>query len=173
MKTVKLLKLMKTFSWIIYIGLCIKAGALFVAFLVTLFINENAAKDLYVDLNLFDLYQFSHTHFVLLISIMLLVIISKAYLFHVVISIFSKVNFKEPFNITISELISKMSKISFIIGLISIIGDSYTNYLVGKNYDAHLMWSSKEFLFIASILFVISLIYKRGIELQIENKLTV
>jgi magnesium-transporting ATPase (P-type) len=173
MKTDKLLKLMKTFSWIIFIGLCIKAGALLISFLVTLFINENAAKDLYVDLNLFGLYQFSQTHFVVLILIMLFVIILKAYLFYVVISIFSKVNLKQPFNLAINQLISKMSAIALGIGLISVIGDIYTNYLVGKNYDANLMWSSKEFLFIACILFVISLIYKQGIELQTENELTI
>ncbi|WP_375238879.1 DUF2975 domain-containing protein [Aurantibacter sp.] len=173
MKTDKLLKLMKTFSWIIFIGPCIKAGALLISSLVTLFINGAAAKNLYLDLNLFELYQFSQTHFVLLISTMLLVITLKAYLFYAVITIFSKVNFKQPFNLAISKLISKMSAIALSIGLVSVIGNTYTNYLVGKNYDANLMWSSKEFLFIASILFVISLIYKQGIELQTENELTI
>jgi hypothetical protein len=66
-----------------------------------------------------------------------------------------------------------MSLITFIIGLMSVIGKTYTTYLFGKNYNPNLAWSGKEFLFMASILFVISLIYKRGIELQTENELTV
>lgn len=173
MKTIKLLGLMKILSWIIFIGLCIKAGALLISFLVTLFINKNAAKDLYVDLNLFDLYEFSSCHFVALITIMLLVIVLKAYLFYVVITIFSKVNFQQPFTIIISQLISKMSLITFIIGLVSVIGNTYTTYLLGKGYDTNLTWSNKEFLFIACILYVISLLFKRGIELQQENELTI
>jgi hypothetical protein len=52
MKTNQILQILKVASWIMFIGLCIKTGAMIISFFVSLFINPEGAKDLYMGMNL-------------------------------------------------------------------------------------------------------------------------
>ena len=72
MKTKQVLGVMKIMSWIIFIGLCIKAGAFIISFGVSLFVNNEAAKDLYLGLDLSGLYNTNSWYYILMVSLVLI-----------------------------------------------------------------------------------------------------
>jgi hypothetical protein len=101
----------------------------------------------------------------------------KAYLFYLVVKIFQKLNLVKPFDIEIAKLIEKISYEVVSIAIVSVIARQYTKRLIHRGYEvSHVekYWNdAAAFLMMAAILFVISQVFKKGIELQNENDLTV
>ena len=85
MKTSQILKSMKIVSWIIFIGICIKAGAILISFMVSLFINQEAAKDLYLGLDLSGIHSFSQAYYLAFVVFMLLLLVVQAFIFFLVL----------------------------------------------------------------------------------------
>jgi len=173
MKTTQILNIMKVVTWIIFTGLRIKAGAIIISFFISLFGNEAASKNLYLDLNLSEVYNHGIWEYVNVLSFIISIALLKAYLFYLVIKFFSKINLETPFNLVVMKLIEKISYICFSIGLIASIANKYTKWLLNKGISFRLTFESSEFLFMAGIIFVIALLFKRGIEIQKENDLTI
>lgn len=74
-------------------------------------------------------------------------------------------------------MILKISYVSFEIWIVWVVIDQYIEGLVKSGYDVstiknHLD-SAGSFIFLAGIIYVIAQIFKRGIELQNENDLTI
>lgn len=175
MKTTQVLAIMKVISWIIFIGLCIKAGALITSSCISLFVNHEAAKDLYLGLNLFGLYEFNTGYYISVISLMIAVGVLKAYLFYLVIKIFLKFDLNNPFTSNTANLISKISYVALSTGVIAVISNEYIKWLITHRIETHIPFDfgSEEVLFLAGILFLVAYIFKHGVELQQENDLTV
>ncbi|ANH82625.1 hypothetical protein A8C56_18065 [Niabella ginsenosidivorans] len=172
--TKMLLDIMQVVCWILFIGLCIQAGTLLVSLLFTYFGNTRIAEQFAKDLYLPKLYHYSPFYYIALCSLLLAIALLKAHIFYLVIQFFSRVNMDHPFSHPVSNLISKVVQTAFGIGIIAVIGNVYNQALMKKNIPAtSLSWQSSEFLFLAGILFVISLIFKRGVALQSENDLTI
>lgn len=166
-------------SWIIFIGLCIQTGALLFSYFVSMFIHSEAAKNINLDLDLFQLYQNSTLYYSILVLILVLISGLKAYLFYFVIKIFLKLNFTHPFSNVVLLLITKMSYIAFAIAIAVIFGKHYCEWLTEKgiyfpSFELEPYIGGKyEFLYLALIISVIVNVFKRGIELQSENELTI
>jgi hypothetical protein len=175
--TKQILKVMNVLSWIIFIGLCIRTGAIIYSFFVSLFFDPVSAKDLYVGLNLSDIKEFDTMHYLTLVLLIIFLSTLKALLFYRVIKIFMKINFVQPFSTEVVQLITKISYIALTIGMLTIAAACYALWLSGKGVVLKTLLSylggGPEFLFLAAIVFVISLVFKRGIEIQSENELTV
>jgi hypothetical protein len=171
-----ILKTLNVVAWVIFIGLCVEAGALLFNFVFTLF-KPIATLNIYKGLNLSELYTHHFAHYVGLMSFVLSLAILKAYLFYFVVEIFTKLNLGNPFNTEIAKLIEKIGFEAFVISIISIVAHQYTKGLMkdGLNVDGvESYWNdSSAFMMMAAILFIISQIFKKGIELQNENDLTV
>lgn len=167
---------MKLLAWIIFIGLCIDTGALLFNFTLT-FYNPVATHDIYKGLNLSSLYEKQFIHYILLMSCIVVLSIMKAYLFFLVVTIFLKLNFVKPFSIEIAKLIEKVGFEAFYIAIFGTIANEYTKNLIQHGYDVdqtEKYWSDVgAFLMMAVIVYIISLIFKKGIELQKENDLTI
>ncbi len=172
MNAKQILEILKVLSWIVFIGLCIKTGAMFISFFVSLFINADGASDLYMGLNLSELLAFNQGQYVVMAGLIIFLSGLKAYLFYQVIRIISKLNMANPFNEDIANLIAKLSGISLQIGITAIIINMYAKWLLKQ---VHFVYEGggTEFLYLAGILFVIAVIFKRGMEIQAENDLTV
>jgi hypothetical protein len=88
-----------------------------------------------------------------------------------------KMNLSNPFSAYVSEQITKVSYCTFSIGLINYFAVSTSRNLVHKGYNIDQLnsfWVNTEaFILMAAIINVISIIFKRGVELQQENELTV
>jgi hypothetical protein len=112
-----------------------------------------------------------------MMSCIVLLALLKAYLFYLVVNLFSKLNFVAPFSTDIAKIIEKISYEAFSIAILSIITKQYAKRLIQNGYelsDTSTYWNdTAAFLMMAAIVYVISQIFKRGIELQQENDLTV
>lgn len=183
-----LLSTMHIITWIVFIGLYIKAGAIIISFIVSLAVNPEGAENLYINLDLSMLLSFNIWHYTLLVLCIILISAFKAYLFYVLIRIFKKINLIHPFSKEVSFLIRRMSIVALIIALFSIVGYNYSFWITenvvtifnapsffnnGVKSLFDLFSGHSEFLFLAGIIFVTSLIFKRGIEYQDELDETV
>ena len=172
-----ILKFFHVLSWIIFIGLCARTGAILYSFFVSLFMNTEAAKNLYAGLNLSSLFTYDRGQYTAVVLLIAFVSALKAYVFYLVIRIFMKINFVHPFSETISALFSRIGYIALFIGILSIIGMSYCNRLGQKGVDFpdlnHFIGAGIEHLLFAGVIVFISQVFKRGIEIQSENELTV
>lgn len=171
-RTEQILMVMHVLAWIAFIGLCIKTGAILVSYGISV-VYPGAAKNLYNQLNLDSLRNFSFLYYSLTVTLMVAYLGLKAKLIYLVIKSLSKVNLANPFTYDMTRLLEQISYVLAGIWVIAIISNAYTSWLMKRagSFDAEL--SSGEFLFMAGLVFIISQIFKRGVELQSENDLTI
>nr|WP_315027859.1 DUF2975 domain-containing protein [uncultured Chryseobacterium sp.] len=176
MKTQKILSVLNVIMWIIFIGSCIKAGALTFTLIMTI-INPEGAKNLYPGLNLYELYLYNVNSYKLMMSFIIFLAGYKAYLAFLVIKIFQKLNLAAPFSETVMQLITKISYSTLAIGILSLIAISYSEDFLKKGVQLNNVYdfigSGAEYLFFGGIIFIIAQVFKRGIEIQSENDLTI
>ncbi|MEP7377173.1 MAG: DUF2975 domain-containing protein [Chitinophagaceae bacterium] len=178
--TKQILKVLLILSWIIFIGVCIEAGGSIFSAFYTLVINPVNAATFWEGNDLSGLYKYDPGHFfaeTLLISI---ASVMKACIFYLIIKILhnKKLDLSQPFNEKVRRLIIKVCCLAFGIGLFTWYGVGYTEWLVKQGVKMpdtqHLRLGGADvWLFMSVILFVIAQIFKRGIEIQSENELTV
>lgn len=173
MKTKQILSILKVVSWVLFIGLCIYTGAILTSLTISLFADSEAAKDLYMGMDLSYLQSYNPGHYIALVSLIVTLAALKAYLFFQVVKIISKVNVIHPFTEEISRSISKIGSIALQIGITAIITDGYAKWLMKKELSFTYKDGGTEFLLLAAIVYIIAQIFKRGIELQSENELTI
>ena len=174
-------------AWIIFVALCIEAGALVVNFMTKYYsiscwfifsiFNPSIVGDLYQKLDLSRLYQQSQMVFYGMFGFVLFIALLKAYLFYVVISLLHKFDLTKPFSSFVSKQIFQISYITFSIGIFSYIARQTTKDLSIQGYalqDLNQFWvDSQTHIVMAAIIYIIAVIFKKGIELQNENDLTV
>lgn len=169
-------KAIQVVCWFIFAGYCVQTGALIFNFVYSLF-KPIATHNLHLGLDLSDVYQNSKSFYTILFLLIIAVSSLKSYLFYLVIKLFKTINLVKPFSEDVSAFISRITFFSFVIGLISMAAHRLTKELSGKGFDISMVdryWSDwGAYLMMSAILFVISLIFKKGIELQHENDLTV
>ena len=173
MKTNIIMKVMNIIFWIVFIGLCLETGALLVSLFVTLFINSNGAEDTYMGLNLLDLYNFNVEHYIGVASFSITLSALKAYLAYLVIRLFMKFDLNYPFNEKTASVITQMSHYALSIGVVAIIAENYANRIMRQGLTLQIDWGAEQFLFFAGIIYIIALVFKKGVEIQSENELTI
>lgn len=178
--TSTMLKILYILSWIIFVGLCIEAGGFLTNTIYTLAISPNLASHFWGNLDLSNLYNYDAGQFFVVTTFMNIVAILKAILFYSIIKVLQDrhLNMKQPFNHAIRKFISGMAFNTLFIGLFSMWGKSYVIWLESKNValpsidtlkiDGHGIW-----FFMGVVLLVIAQIFRKGIEIQEENELTV
>lgn len=174
------LKALHVLSWIIFIGLCIESGGILFNSFFTLLIQPLAAQKFWGDLNLANLFDFDINYFITITLLMTIVSILKAILFYLIVKILydKKLNLLHPFNAETQRFIQKIAYLSLGIGSAAISGVNYTNWLFLQGISMPDIQSMKfggadVWLFMGIILLVIAQIFKRGIEIQAENELTI
>ncbi|MDR6760141.1 hypothetical protein J2Y38_000320 [Flavobacterium sp. 2755] len=172
-----ILKLLYVVSWIAFIGLCVKAGTLLASYGVSMFISEVGAKNLQLGLDLSPLKAYDVVDYSIMVFSITVITILEALVFYSVIQIFLKINFVSPFHETIGKLIQKMSGFSLLVGIFSNITVNYSQKFTAMgiqlpNLTEHIGLGDA-FLFFAGILYFISQLFAKGIELQKESELTI
>lgn len=173
MKTNVIMKIMNIIFWIVFIGLCIKTGAFLVSFFVTLFINSNGAEDIYMGLDLLDVHNFSVEYYIGLASFIIALTAMKAYLAYLVIKLFMNFDLNYPFNEKTASLITEMSHYALSIGVVAIIAEEYGDRVIKQGITLQIDWGAEQFLFFAGIIYILALVFKKGVEIQNENELTI
>lgn len=163
-------------AWLIFVGLCIEAGGFLVNFFFSLYKPE-FVPNLYQKLDLSEMYKVSERAFFGIYSFILSIAILKAILFYVVIILMHKMDLSKPFNIFVSNQISKISYFTLSIGLLSYIANQYSINLMHKGFvidNLNQFWTdSQAFIFMGAVVYIIATIFKKGVEIQNENDLTV
>ncbi|RAR46505.1 DUF2975 domain-containing protein [Flavobacterium lacus] len=163
-------------AYIIFVGLCIEAGAVLVNLVFSL-IKPEVIANLYQKLDLMDMYVQSQPTFFGMFGFILSIAVLKAYLFYEVIVLLHKLDLEKPFNAFVSAQITKISYTTLSIGLLSYVAKQIAEKLVddGFNMDAlQDFWlDSQAFILMAAVIYVIATLFARGVAMQAENELTI
>jgi len=174
MKTNFIMKIMNIIFWIIFVGLCIQTGVLVVSFFMSIFANPEASEVLYLGVHFFDLNPIRLAHYIGVLSFLIVLTGMKAYIAYLAVKLFMKFDLKNPFSEKVSALISKIAHFALSIGIVALIANQYTERIVKKGAEmSQIDWAAEEFLFFAGIIYILALVFKRGVEIQTENELTV
>jgi len=169
-------KALHVVAWIIFVGLSIEAGALVVNFIFSIFKPE-VVQNLYQKLNLSELHNRSLFAFFGMYSFILVISISKAHLFYMVIELVGKLDLSKPFSTYVARQVTKISYYTFSIGIISYLARETTQHLVHRGFEIdklNLFWAdSQAYILMSAVIYVIASIFSKGVELQNENDLTV
>jgi hypothetical protein len=168
----QLLKIMPTLAWVIFIGYMIEAGAILVSYVISC-VNPEGAKNLYMGLDLYSLRQSSFWEYSGYVFFMVALPIMKSCVAFQVIKTLSKFNLKNPFTMEVARRLEKISFVALGTWVVTLLSNVYTSLLMkitGKLYGTRL---STEFIFMVGLLFIIATVFKRGVEIQSENELTV
>lgn len=169
-------KTLRIISWLIFVGLCIEAGGLIVNFIFSIYKPEMISR-LYQKLDLSKMYQRSRWAFGGMYSFILFIAVLKAALFYIVIKLVTKFDLAKPFNSFVSAQIFQISYYTFSIGILSFLARQVAKNLQHFGYatdQLNQFWEdSQAFILMAAVIYIIAAIFKRGIEIQNENDLTV
>ncbi len=166
----------KIVAWLIFVGLCIEAGGLIVNFFFSLFKPEFVGN-LYQKLDLTQMYKESKMAFFGVYSFILFISILKVWLFYTVIKLVHKMDLNKPFNSFVSKQISQISYFTISIGLLSHIAREIVKTLLHHGFvpeNLNQFWvDSQAYILMGAVIYIIAVIFKKGIELQNENDLTI
>lgn len=166
----------KIVAWLIFVGLCIEAGGLIVNFFFSLFKPEFVGN-LYQKLDLSQMYKESKMAFFGVYSFILFISILKVWLFYTVIKLVHKMDLNKPFNSFVSKQISQISYFTISIGLLSHIAREVVKTLMHHGFvpeNLNQFWvDSQAYILMGAVIYIIAVIFKKGIELQNENDLTI
>ncbi|MFA7273506.1 MAG: DUF2975 domain-containing protein [Crocinitomicaceae bacterium] len=163
-------------AWLIFVGLSIEAGGLIVNFFFSLY-NPEFVQNLYQKLDLTDMYSDSKLVFFGIYCFILSISILKAILFYIVIRLMHKMDLSKPFNTFVSKQILQISYYTLSIGLFSYIARQVANSLIHYGYTTDSLnqfWvDSHAFIVMGAVVYIIATIFKKGVDIQNENDLTV
>jgi hypothetical protein len=163
-------------AWVIFVGLCIEAGGLIVNFIFSIY-NPGFVQKLYQKLDLSEMYHRSKWVFFGIYSFILFIALLKVFLFYVVIRLLSKLDLAKPFSSFVSDQITQIGYYTLSIGIISYIARQIAKSLQHQGYaidNLNGFWAdSQAFILMAAVIYVIAAIFKKGVEIQNENDLTV
>lgn len=167
---------LQVIAWLIFVGLSIEAGALIVNFVYSMFKPEVISR-LYQKLDLSQLYNLSEWAYYSMYSFILVISILKALLFYTVVIMVSKLDLAKPFSTFVAKQISRISYYAFSIGILSYMGQQAAKNLQHRGFNIEILkqfWADSEaFIFMAAVVYIIAVIFKKGVDLQNENDLTV
>ena len=163
-------------AWLIFVGLSIEAGALIVNFFFSLYKPE-FLPNLYQKLDLTKMYTGSRLAFFGTYSFILIISILKACLFYIVISLMHKMDLEKPFSTFVARQISRLSYYTLSIGLLSYLASQFAKNLMHHGFatdSLNQFWAdSQAFILMGAVIYIIATIFKKGVDIQNENDLTV
>jgi hypothetical protein len=176
----QILKVLYVLSWIIFIGLCIEAGGLLFNSLFAMYVNPLAANNFWNGIDLSNLYAFDKGHFFAETMIMFIMATMKAIMFYLIVKILhdKKLNLVQPFNKEVGRFIFNLSYLALGIGIFSYWGTKRTVWYSKQGVEMPSIESlhlsgADVWLFMCVVLYVIAQIFKKGIQIQTENELTI
>lgn len=174
--TKQILKVLYIIAWIIFIGVSIEAGSFIFNAIYSAAFNAQAAD--YFQLT--SLMQYDRGHFLVQLLLMAIPGVLKATLFYQVVRLLmnNKLNMAQPFSAAVGRFIFTMSYLALATGVFSHWGMKYAKWLSTQGVtmpDSEVLrlGGADVWLFMGVTLIVIGHIFKRGIEIQSENELTV
>ena len=171
-RTEHILTITHILAWVAFIGFMIAGGGLLVTYGIS-YGNPEAARDLFMDLDLYDLRQFDFWYYTNTISFMVALSVMKSYICYLVIKTMSAFNMRNPFTAEVASKLETISYVAFGTWVVGILSNANTRWLMKKTGTLYGDLVSVEFIWVVALVFIISQVFKRGVEIQTENDLTV
>jgi hypothetical protein len=171
-RTIQILMVMPILAWVAFVGFMIEGGAILFSYGMSC-VNPDAAKNLYRGLDLYTLKEFNFWYYTQSVSFMVALPLMKAYVSYLVVRALSKFNLKNPFTIEVATKLEQISYFAFGTWLITMLYNAHTAWLLKTTGELYGNWISGEFIFMVGLVFIMSQVFKRGVEIQSENELTV
>lgn len=176
MKTKTVLIFLNIITYIIFIGLCIQTGTFLFNFVFD-HLRPQFSDQLYLQLGLKETFEQNIGVYNTLMITSIIVSGLKAFLFYLVIKLIEKVNIDQPFSESVEKGLLRISSFVLIIGLLGKVAQKIADAFIEKGYNVGIIeqyWDDADtFLLFSAVIFVIAHIFKKGIELQQENELTI
>lgn len=171
-----ILKVLYVLAWIIFIGLCFEAGVWVFNPVVTMYYSQSNV--MYPGIH--QLYHLDKGYYFTEIIHIVIPAVLKAILFYLIVKLLhdEKLNMNQPFNEATRRFLHTSAYISLGIGIFALWAVRYTQWLASLGAKLPSIQElgiagGDVWIFMAVILFVVAQIFKRGIELQAENDLTI
>jgi hypothetical protein len=177
MKTTNIIfKVLHVVAWLIFVGLSIEACGLLVNFICSIYKPE-FVPNLYQKLNLTEMYSQNKWDFYKIYSLTLSISFLKAFLFYIVVMLMYRLDLSKPFNQYVSDTILKISYFTFSIGILGYITKETIQHIKLEKFIldnlSTFSTDSEAFILMSAIIYIIAIIFKKGIEIQNENELTI
>ena len=174
-KTEKILVVLKILAFMGAVGYSIDCGAQLTHFVAS-FINPEWAKRTYqVNLNIFNIRAHSTAYYAYAMCLTITASALKAAIWYVVFDLLTKLKLQTPFSMEVEKKLETIAFLSLGVWIVSSIFWKTFAYYLTHDTGIQLPASSdsSEYFFMAGIIYIVSQIFKRGIEIQEENQLTV
>lgn len=174
-RTEKILTVLKILAFMGAIGYSIDCGAQVTSFVAS-FINPEWAKRTYqVNLDIFNIREHSTWFYAYAMSLTIVVSALKATIWYVVFDLLTKLKLQTPFSMEVEKKLERIAYLLLGVWLVSsVFWKIYAYYLTqATGIQVPVDNNGDEYFFMAGILYIVSQIFKRGIEIQEENLLTV
>ena len=130
------------------------------------------ANTLYLGLELKN-YNLNTENYIGVASFLIAINAMKTYLAYLVVKLFLKFDISSPFNDRTTSIITDISHYALSIAVVAIIAEAYGKSILKKGIVLEINWGAEQFLFFAGIIYIIALVFKKGVEIQAENELTI
>jgi DUF2975 family protein len=171
-KTQALLLTLNVLAWLAFFGFIIKGGAILVSYGVSVR-NPVGAKNLYMGWDLSALREYDFWHYSGVVYMRVLLLFLQAYIAFLVTKVLSKIKLANPFSIEVSNLMERISYFMLATWVVVMLHNSHIGWLAKTLPSMQENYISGEFIFLAGVVFVIAQVFKKGVEIQTENELTV
>ena len=171
-KTTRVLTVLKVLAWMAFIGYLVQCVSQIISFGVSFF-NPQAAKNIY-GTSFYDLYNYSQQYFIYAMSFLIALSAMHSYVWYRVAGLLTNLNLQDPFSRNVARALEEIGIQLLGIWIVSVIAQQSVGW-IARHSGIHLdkFHAVHEYLFIAGIVYIISQVFKRGIEIQEENELTV
>ncbi len=173
-RTEKILAVLRVLAWMGLIGYAVNLGSQLICFVVS-FTNPVASKQIPgVAQDLVNLLHYNLRFYVWAMAFVIALSAMFVCLWFQVMTLLSKLNIRNPFTSQVSKKLEKIAWWLFAIWIVGFIGECYADWLSKRMGERLSIISIQdEFLFTAGIVYIISQIFKHGIEIQEENLQTI
>lgn len=171
-KTENILMVMKVLAWLAVAGFIVQAGAILISYGVS-WVNPDGARNLYNGLDLYKLRQLNFNYYTSVVSFMVALLLLKSFVWFLVTRTLSKISLSNPFTMDVARRLEKISYVLMGTWIVGVLSNIYSNWLLKKTGQLFESTSVDELFFMAGLVFIISQVFKRGVEIQSENELTV
>ena len=178
--TQQMLKILYWISLTLLIGICFEAGGFLFNTFYTLAINPIDAQHFWPRVDLSSLYSYDRGYFAMETLVMCFVGVLRAWIFFLIVQLLqeNKLNMFLPFNNEVGRFMFRISWLALLTGLFSWWGTKYAEWFVKQGVKMPevqylRIGGADVWLFMGVVLYVLAQMFKRGIEIQSENELTV
>jgi|JI10StandDraft_1071094.scaffolds.fasta_scaffold296866_1 hypothetical protein len=171
-RTETILMIMNVLAWITFIGLMIEAGAILVTYVIGL-ANPEMVPKLYKGMDWVNLRQYDVWYYTGIITLKAAILILEAYTAYMVIKVLSTIKMTNPFTMEVAKRLENIAYTIILIWVAILIYNGQLKWLAKDVADLEGRALSTDLIIYAGLVFVISQIFKKGVEIQTENELTV